>query len=129
MISKDRLIDLFYMYGADIAQKMEQIASLEGYGTLEKSREVADMELSFYIPGYTNKFTVKMEDGTYFLICNNDLLLRLDQQINNILDTIDGINEHENKGFSVNYNIVIEHIQEQNLALINEAINYIKEWK
>lgn len=127
-MTKERLIDLFYMYGDDISHKMEQIASLEGYGNLEQTANIADIALIFNIPGGANKFRVMMENGHYFVIGNHELLLKLDAHIDYILDTVDSVNALEQVGATLDYNAIVAVVQSKTMALIEESIKFIKEW-
>lgn len=128
-MSKERLIDLFYMYGADIAQKMEQIASLELFSNLEKSHTIDDIALIFNIPEGDNKFRVTLDNGYCYMISNHDLLYKLDAHIDYILDTIDNINAMEQADIKPDYNAIVDVIQAKTMNLIEESIRFIKELK
>lgn len=129
MMTKERMFDLMYMYGADTAQKMEQIVSLELFGTLEKSDEINDIELSFYdaVRG-TNQYTISLENGTHSVISNHALLFKLDSHVTNILGTIDAVIALEEKGVKIDYKSVISPVNDKTSKLLEEAITFIKEW-
>ena len=128
-MNRNKMIDLMYMYGADIAQKIDQIVSLEIYGSVEKSHTVEDVELSFYdAVTKNNKYLVKLEDGSYSVIGNHAMLFKLDSHLTNILETVDMVIALEQRGVEIDYNSVVAQIQTQTLNLLKESIDFIKEW-
>lgn len=129
MMTKDRMIDLMYMYGADVAQKMEQIVSLELFGGLERADDIDDIEMTFYdAVTKNNKFTIKLVDENFSVIANHELLFQLDAHVTNILETVDAVIVLEEKGVKIDYNSVVAPIQAKTMKLVEDAIKFIREW-
>lgn len=127
-MSEDKMIDLMYMYGADVAQKIDQIVSLEIFGSIDKSHKIMDVQLSFYdAVTKDTKYLVTLEDGKYYVIENNPVIFKLDSHITNLLETVDDVLDLNMRGIKVDYNSIIAQMQAQTLNLLEASMYFIRE--